>query len=356
MRFIQVGVGGFGQVWVQQLIDSPSAEVVALVDVSQAALTAACNAGNYGEEICFTTLDKALKSVKADALVCVTPPEYHKQCIVQAMQAGLDVITEKPMADSLTNCISILKTSLNTGRTCVVSQNYRYRPELWTLARLIENGRIGSVGQVKVDFYMGVDFKGGFRHEMDYPLLIDMAIHHFDLIRFVTGLNAVSVRGETWNPAWSNYSGDCSSSLVFEMENGGRVVYNASWCAKGQFCDWNGNWQIEGSKGSISYADRTISVHDVPELYEVENTTVVTTEKLERTEQSYVLDDLIASVTRGARPHTDVFDNIHSVSMVFAAVKAVKTGKRIPILDKRVQQMIAEYDQIGHKERKGQDV
>ena len=352
MRFIQVGVGGFGGNWVQRLADSPSVEVVALVDVSQAALTAARNVGNYGEEICFSTLNKALKSVKADALVCVTPPEYHRQCVVQAMEAGLDVITEKPMADSLASCISILKTSLNTGRTCVVSQNYRYRPELWTLARLIENGRIGSVGQVKIDFYMGVDFRGGFRHEMDYPLLIDMAIHHFDLIRFITGLDAVSVRGEAWNPAWSNYRGDCSSSLVFEMENGSRVVYNASWCAKGQFCDWNGNWQIEGSKGSISYANKAITVHDVPRVYEVEKTTSVTAEELEQTGQAYVLDDLISSVAQGTRPHTDVFDNIHSVSMVFAAVKAVRTGKRIPILDKRVQQLIEEYDRIGRKERK----
>ncbi len=340
MRFIQVGVGGFGRGWVQKLTDNPSVEVVALVDVNQTALTAARKVGNYGKEICFSTLNEALKSVNADALVCVTPPEYHKQCVVQAMKAGLDVIIEKPMSDNLANCMSILKTSRNTGRTCAVSQNYRYRPETWTLARLIESRRIGDIGQVKIDFYMGHDFGGGFRHEMDYPLLVDMAIHHFDLVRFVTGLNAVSVRGEAWNPAWSNYKGDCSSSLVFVMENGARVVYNASWCAKGQFCSWDGIWQIEGTEGSISYEDSKITVYDVQKGYKVNGTETVSAEGPENSGQVFVLNDFISSVKRGTRPYTDVFDNIHSVAMVFAAVKAVRTGKRIPVLNKRVQPLI----------------
>lgn len=342
MRFIQVGVGGSGRGWVQRLTDNPSVEVVALVDVNQTALTAARKVGNYGKEICFSTLSEALKSVKADALVCVTPPEYHKQCVVQAMKAGLNVITEKPMSDNLANCMSILKTSRNTGRTCVVSQNYRYKPETWTLACLIESRQIGDIGQVKIDFYMGKDFGGGFRHEMDYPLLVDMAIHHFDLIRFVTGLNAVSVRGEAWNPAWSNYKGDCSSSLVFEMENGARVVYNASWCAKGQFCGWEGNWQIEGNRGSIIYEEGQVTIHKAPKLYRVNKIETVRLKKPEKTEQEYVLNNFIRSLKRGIRPQTDVFDNIHSIAMVFAAVKAVKTGKRVPVIDRRLQQLMAD--------------
>jgi len=340
MRFIQVGVGGFGRGWVQRLADNPSVEVVALADVNPEALAHARKIGNYGKEICFSTLDEALKNVEADALVCVTPPEYHKQCVVPAMKAGLDAITEKPMADNLANCMSILRTSRNTGRTCIVSQNYRYNPKTWTLARLVESGRIGDIGQVKIDFYMGVDFGGGFRHEMDYPLLVDMSIHHFDLIRFITGLNAVSVRGEAWNPAWSNYKGDCSSSLVFEMENGARVVYNASWCAKGGFNGWDADWLIEGSKGAISYEDGEITLNDVPELYKVEKTETIQEKGPEDSGQDFVLNDFISSIEAGRRPRTDVLDNIHSIAMVFAAVKAVKTGRRVPVITKNVQQLI----------------
>jgi predicted dehydrogenase len=175
---------------------------------------------------------------------------------------------------------------------------------------------------------------------MDYPLLVDMAIHHFDLIRFVTGLNALSVRGEAWNPPWSNYEGDCSSSLVFEMENGARVVYNASWCAKGQFCSWDGNWQIEGSKGCIVYEDGGLCLYDVPELYTIGGREAVEVEGPERLEQDFVLDDFISSVKDGTRARTDVFDNVYSIAMVFAAVEAVRTEKRVPVVSETVRRAI----------------
>ena len=104
-------------------------------------------------------------------------------------------------------------------------------------------------------------------YSMDFPLLVDMSIHHFDLIRFVTGLDPERVQGVAWNPPWSNYAGDCSSTVVFEMSNGARVVYSGSWCAKGQFCNWDGNWQIECDKGTLVYSRDNITHHSVPTLY-----------------------------------------------------------------------------------------
>ncbi len=338
MRFIQVGVGGFGKVWLQCLTKNPQARIVGLVDVDQKALKQARAEGDYEKEICFLSLNNAIKNV--DAVICVTPPENHKQCVTRAMRAGLDVITEKPMAGTLADCLNILKVSRETGRICVVSQNYRYSSEMLTLAKMVKNGRIGDIGQVKIDFYLGFDFGGGFRLEIDHPLIVDMSIHHFDLIRFITGQNAVTVRGHSWNPPWSNYKGDCSTSLIFEMENGGYVVYNASWCAKGQFCNWNGNWQIEGSKGTLLYEKNKISLYDTPKLYTAKKEKSVPMIKPLKTGQEYVLNNFMQAKRQNKRPETDVFDNINSIAMVFAAVRAVITGKRIPIINKRVQKLL----------------
>jgi len=341
MKFIQVGVGGFGRVWVRNLRDNEQAEVVAMVDVNDVALAAACEEGGYSRDICYASLEQALDAVEADAVVCVTPPEYHKPPVVAAMQAGLHAISEKPMADCLANCKDMLRTSHETGKTYVVSQNYRYAPATWTLAESVRKGMIGEIGQVKVDFYLGNDFHGGFRHEMDFPLIVDMSIHHFDLMRFITGLDAVAVSGVCWNPPWSNYKGDCSSSVVFEMNNGARVVYNASWCAKGQFQGWDGAWQIEGEKGTLTYSKGgDIRFYDVPELYKVESETVIEKQSPPLGGQAFVLDDFLKSVATGSRPKTDVCDNIRSVAMVFSAVEALRTGKKVPVLDAEIQSMI----------------
>ena len=331
MKFVHVGVGGFGELWGRVLSSNPAAEVVGLVDVNAAALREACDAGGYSGEIAFPSLAAALEKVAADAVVLSTPPACHGRDAIAAMQAGLDVITEKPMADSMPTCRAILKASEETGRTCVVSQNYRYTAAMWTLADVMRSGRLGAIGQVKLDFFKGVDFKGGFRHEMPYPLIVDMSIHHFDLIRFITGLDAVKVSGAAWNPFWSNYKGDCSSTALFEMNGGVRLLYNASWCAKGDFCDWNGNWQIECEKGTVTYRNGEIRVYHVPGLYEVERTEVIPHTPPPVQGQAYILDEFMRCVKARQPPGTVVRDNIRSIAMVFAAARAMQSGRKIAL-------------------------
>ena len=340
MKFIQVGVGGFGRCWVDVLKASKAAKVVGLVDVSDKALEAACQVGGYSKAICFKSLEEALAKVKADAVVSATPPAYHEHDVVTALKAGLHVISEKPMSDSLAACKNMLRTAAKTGRTYTVSQNYRYSPPMWTVSHLVRSGKLGAVGQVKIDFFMGVDFGGGFRHEMEYPLVVDMSIHHFDLIRFLTGLDALQVQGAAWNPPWSNYKGDCSSTVLFEMNNKARVLYNASWCTKGQFSDWNANWQIECEKGTVTYQNGEIRVYQVPKLYRVKKVEIVNHERPPKNAQHYVLDDFIRAVRAGRRPKTDVYDNIRSIGMVLATVQAMRSGRKVPILDKDIAALI----------------
>lgn len=342
MRFIHVGVGGFGRVWVNALKESKKAEVVALVDVNEEPLAAACEIGEYSRDICYPSLEAALKEVQAEAVVSTTPPRFHEHDVVTAMKAGLHVISEKPMSDSLAACTRMLKTARATGKNYTISQNYRYQPQMWTLAQLIQSGTFGEVGQVKIDFFKGVDFGGGFRHEMPYPVIVDMSIHHFDLIRFITGLDAVSVQGTAWNPPWSNYQGDCSSNAVFEMNNGARVLYNASWCAKGDYSDWNGSWQIECEKGTILYHQGEIQLLEVPELYQVVRQRKARLRKPRRLGQAHVLHEFIRNVKNGgALPATSVEDNIRSVAMVFATVKALETGRKVPVLNAALKKLLS---------------
>ncbi|MFC1462804.1 Gfo/Idh/MocA family protein [Verrucomicrobiota bacterium] len=330
MRFVQVGVGGFGRVWIDVLHKDRRVKMVGLVDLNKQALEKVCSDYGYDESICFTSLARALKETSADALVCSTPPSIHREQVVAGLRAGLHVISEKPMAESMTDCKAMLAAARKTGSVYVVSQNYRYAPEMHTIAELVEKGAIGKIGQVKLDFYKGCGF-GGFRAQMDYPLLVDMSIHHFDLVRYLTGLDPVSVRGEAWNPSWSHFKGDCSCSVVFTMSNNARVLYNGSWCAKGDYCDWNGNWIIEGTKGTILYRNGVITLNSVPDAYAVVKSREVTKRKMRRTGQSFVLDNFIKCVKSGARPYTDVQDNIQSVAMVFGAVKAVRTGRKVSL-------------------------
>jgi predicted dehydrogenase len=331
VKIIQIGVGGFGNNWLNAIAGNDAAEMVALVDLSEEALAAAREKYGWSRDSCYTDLSEALAKTEADLAVVVTPPAFHRGPVIEAMEAGLDVLSEKPMAETREDCRAMMQAASDLGRTYTVSQNYRYNPAFYTMARMIREGVIGEVGQVKIDFYKGVDFGGGFRHEMDNPVLVDMSIHHFDLIRFVTGLNPETAQGSAWNPGWSNYAGDCSSTILFTMSGGARVLYNASWCAKGDFCDWNGNWQIEGEKGTLLYANEVVTHIPVEGLYKGGEPVTVELDAMERMGQAWVLNNLIECRATGGTPETVCTDNIHSVAMVFAAVDAVESGNVVPV-------------------------
>ena len=111
MRFIQVGVGGMGRHWSTVLEENRRAKVVGLVDIKREAMREACDKHGHSESICFTSLEEALSRVDADALVCVTPPASHREVTVAGLRAGLNVITEKPMAETMADCRAMLRAS-----------------------------------------------------------------------------------------------------------------------------------------------------------------------------------------------------------------------------------------------------
>jgi predicted dehydrogenase len=317
MKVLQVGAGGFGRIWLGALADEPTAEQVALVDQDPGALVA----GIPG----FTDLDEALRATHADVAVVVVPPAAHREVAERCLAAGLSVLVEKPLAGTREDCEALIEAAARAGRQLAVSQNYRYRPVMETARRVIASGELGEIGQAQVDFRIHHDFRGSFREQMEQPLILDMAVHSFDLIRFVTGLEMADVRAHTWNPPWSQFDGDASALVLFTMDSGARIAYSGSWHPRGQFTDWNCRWLIECSRGYLTL-DRDVvkvyrgdDVHHPGTAADEETIPLVT---LERTDQAAVLTEFWAAVRDGRPAPTNAADNLRTVEMVLAAVES----------------------------------
>jgi predicted dehydrogenase len=115
------------------------------------------------------------------------------------------------------------------------------------------------------------------------------------------------------------------------MDNGARLLYNASWCAKGAFCGWDGNWQIECENGTLVMKHGEVKVLRVPELYKVEGEEKVDLIDLPLQGQQYVLDEFIRAAHGERVPATAAADNIKSIGMVFATVEAMESGRTVDI-------------------------
>ena len=247
-RAVVVGAGGISGAWFPPLI-SEKVDIAAVVDLDAARANARLAQYNLDVPV-FTNLKAALKKTQPDFVVDLTVPEAHGAVTCAALRAGCHVIGEKPMASSMAEARRMVKTAEETGQLYMVSQSRRWDARHDRMRRAVNSKQLGVLTTMNCDFYIGAHF-GGFRDEMPSPLILDMSIHHFDLARYLTGVDPVAVYAKEFNPHGSWYRGDVAASCIFEMSDGVIFTYRGSWCAEGCHTSWNGDWRIIGHQGTM---------------------------------------------------------------------------------------------------------
>lgn len=324
-RIVQVGVGGMGQVWTALVAESSYWEASAYVDNSKSNLMAAATRHGMPKPRCFRDVQSALQSVEADALLDVTPQQFRKEVCLAAFGSGLDVLCEKPLADTMSNALDLVRAAEAAGCTLMVAQNYRYQAIMQTARRFIAQGRLGAVGYVGVSFHKGPHF-GGYREEMVYPLLLDMSIHHFDLLRFLLDADVVAVQGQSSSAPWNWNRGDATLMAQLEMSTGVVVNYLGSWVSTGWETDWNAHWRIEGSKGVLMIEGEVLYFSD-----KAGHRRKVPLIKYPLSHQACLLDLFAKSLDKGTMPETSGINNLNSLGTTHAMVRAVEEQRRVSV-------------------------
>lgn len=322
-RIIQVGLGAMGRDWADCVAQSEKWEAAAYVDINRKNITAAAERHGMPKNRCFRDLNIALRSVEADAVLDVSPQQTRPAICTTAMECGLDVLCEKPLADTLANATALANLAQTTGRTLMVAQNYRYQPAVQTARKFIAQGRLGKVGYAGVSFHKGPHF-GGYREEIAYPLLLDMSIHHFDMMRCILGKDIEAVQGASINAPWNWNKGDATLSACLELEEGIAVNYFSSWVSQGWETDWNGNWRIEGEKGVLLIEDSQV-------YFSSKNATrrKVPLVKMAKTHQTWLLDGFATALEKKMEPETSAGNNLNSLAATHAMTCAVQEQRRI---------------------------
>ena len=326
LRTVLAGCGSMGGRWLEYALGREDLELVALVDVLPASAHALN--GRHGLTLpVFGTVAEAVAAASADLLLDASVPEAHAPNAIAAMERGCSVIMEKPLAVTMEAANELAAVAERTGKFCAVMQNRRYTKEIRSLKRDLDSGIIGRPVMVCTDFFLGPRF-GGFREEMDYPLLLDMAIHTFDAARYLIGTEPLSVYCHSFNPEGSWYKGDSSAVCLFEFEGGTVFQYNGSWSAAGHPTSWEGSWRIGGTGGSALWTGDTTAEYQPaggagPVAGELH------WQGPERREAC--LDEMIDALKAGRRSETDILDNRLSVAMMLGAVESARQGRKIEL-------------------------
>lgn len=339
----RIAVAGCGMVsdeWIRAVLTRNDSEIVALVggsDIDRVKAKAkqySLDAGTY------LNLAEAIEKENVNLVLDLSPPECHYDTVTTALKAGCNVFGEKPLSNNLEDAYKMVECAEKTGKEYFVMQNRRYVPELCGLKNFLNDKVIGDVGQVSADFYLDPHF-GGFREEMESPLIADMAIHIFDTARFISGKDPVSVYCHEFNPKWSWYNGDANAVCIFEMSDGVVFDFRGSWCANGLNTSWESEWRIACEKGSAFWDGKGNAYYEKASETvktglsgddEIEPELITIGEaQLKKTKHEACIDEMFTALNNGTRPQTDCRDNIKSIEMVFKAIESSRLGKKITI-------------------------
>jgi len=174
------------------------ATLVALVDVNPGRIKVHADrmASEYGYDLASIVtggpdeLEDILKRSGAERAIITTPDYKHAEMIVRCLDAGVDVVCEKPLTINADMAHQIEAAVKRTGRSVVVTFNYRYSPRNSELKRVISSGEIGDVLSVTFEWVLdtahGADYFRRWHREKDKSggLLIHKSSHHFDLVNW----------------------------------------------------------------------------------------------------------------------------------------------------------------------------
>jgi len=209
-----IGVGAMGQHHARVYSELPDVELVGVADVN-------ADLGHYIAERFHTKAFsdyKELLKQDLDAVSIAVPTSLHKKVAVDVADAGVNMLLEKPIADTVANAREIIRKAEHNRVKLMIGHIERFNPIIPVIKRSIENSDIISIDITRV---------GPIPPRIrDVGVVIDLATHDIDLIRYLANSEFKRMYGLT---SRSLSEREDIAILSFEMENGVLAHITTNW-------------------------------------------------------------------------------------------------------------------------------
>ncbi len=318
MKFVIIGAGGMGGRWSEAVARTPGAELAGVVDP----LVGSDRAADWiaGTRVPAMTALEQLSTTALDAAIVTAPSPAHAGVIRAALERGLHVIVEKPFATDLSEARALVALAAQRKLTLMVSQNYRLHPGFESVRQLARGGEWGRIRSVAGAFWM--DFAGKpYQHAMRHVMALEMAVHHYDMVRGMFDAEAAAGQIREWNPEGSSpYTDGGAVDALFDMQSprgNFAFQYSGSLVAPAPGVPWAGNWRFVFDR-AIFVADTIDGRYGLyaarPQGYDYvgpfQDDNLLTFE--------LKLSEFIDCVSNGHEPATSGRDNLGSLAMALA--------------------------------------
>jgi predicted dehydrogenase len=194
-----IGGGNIARFHIEAFLKFPErCKITALCDITLERCTEQKEKYNLAEAQAFASVDDMLAAVKGglsvDLVSICTPPFSHAEMAVQCLNAGINTITEKPMAVSLEECDAMIAAAKKSGKVFSVIAQNRFLDPIVNLKKILVSGKIGRVVHAQVDshWWRGLSYydlwwRGTWEKEGG-GCTMGQSIHHIDILTWMLGL------------------------------------------------------------------------------------------------------------------------------------------------------------------------
>ena len=189
-----VGTGNISPAHLSGYLNFPErCRIVALCDLVPAKAQERRRELGLDDAVVVSSHQHLLDRDDIDLVSVCTPPSTHAPIAIDLLRAGRNVLVEKPMAPSLTDCDAMLAAERESGKLLSVVAQNRFRDDVATLKEAVDSGLVGPVSHLRIESawwrgvpYYDLSWRGTWQSEGGGPTL-NHAIHHIDLMLWMLG-------------------------------------------------------------------------------------------------------------------------------------------------------------------------
>lgn len=300
MRLGVIGVGSMGKNHARIFSELPGVNLVGVCDTDKR--RAREIAGMYGTKP-FTDYRELLDQ-GLDGVSVVVPTHLHKEVAIAAIEAGVNVLIEKPIADTVANAQRIFYEAEQRNLKLMVGHIERFNPAVAALYRTIESGVYGKLLGVSTLRLAPYPVR-----VVDSGIILDIGCHDIDIIAYLSG-----------EPVREVYA--VASSNVHHLEDHALLSLNLESGIVGHIeTSWLSNIKVrklfaslEGAHAQLDFIDQTLVLYDEESTYAQE---VVVGEPLKEELKCFV-----DCLERDLRPPVSGDESIHALGVALGAVES----------------------------------
>lgn len=248
LRIGMVGLGTIGRIHARGLTELGATVVGADLDATaREAFTEEYGAATYEDH-------SAMLRDGVDGVIVGVPNRVHEEVAVDALEAGVDVLLEKPVAHDLDSAERIAAAARDADAFCMVGFTIRYAGQTRAVVERRRRGDLGDISHVDVNYLRrgGVPGRGWFTDPglSGGGVLVDLGVHAIDLALHVMDYpEVVEVSGQT-RSEFGEYGVEDSATALIRCADGATVSVDVSWhgtCSPSRACT------IRGDRGGVEF-------------------------------------------------------------------------------------------------------